>query len=68
MNAELKREPGTEGPPCCRHLMLETEVHEVEIEMNKQSYNLLIPNSLPHSIPPHTHTYPWSPAVDKRGK
>ena len=36
MNAELKREPGTEGPPCCRHLMLETEVHEVEIEMNKQ--------------------------------
>lgn len=51
MNAELRRDPGTEGPLFSRDPRLRHKVHEVEIEMNKKLYNPTCP------LPCHqTHT------------
>ena len=48
MNAELRWDPGTEGPFCRDPMQRHT--HEGDIEMSRNSYN---PTCSPH----HTHTH-----------
>ena len=62
MNAELKREPGTEGAPFYRDPMLRNRDTWVEIEMSKKHYN---PTLYPTHICILIHGVP---VTDNRGK
>lgn len=52
MTAELRRDPGTDGPPFSRDSMLRHKVHEVETEMNKK----LSDQHAPFPATKYTHT------------
>lgn len=51
MNAELRRDPGTEGPLFSRDHMLRHKIHEVETEMSKKLYDQHVP------FPPTKYTH-----------